>query len=285
MLKCVVFEVTEGYYHSLLQKEEEIRRQLAPFGTALLIEKETQGEGAVFPAELEKGDMLFITDSLRLFQHLGSSGFFVIPFYHEGNRQTHFAGARYAVEEIGELSFRSYEEVYQRLAGLPWGILETEHLQVRESVLSDVEAFYRIYAAPSITYYMENLFQDPREERAYMEAYIRQVYGFYGFGLWTVLLKEESKVIGRAGLSVREGYELPELGFVIDTEYQRRGYGYEVCSAILRYAKEELEFDRVQALVKEENDASVGLLCKLGFCYEKDVAERKGSFRLYTVAL
>ena len=121
---------------------------------------------------------------------------------------------------------------------------------------------------------MEDLFQDPDEENAYMEAYIRQIYGFYGFGMWTVLLKNTGHVIGRAGLSIREGYELPELGFVIDVSHQGRGYALEACRAILTYAKEELCFEQVQALVRQENEASINLLKKLEFQYEKNVVER-----------
>ncbi|MCR4587348.1 MAG: GNAT family N-acetyltransferase, partial [Lachnospiraceae bacterium] len=46
---------------------------------------------------------------------------------------------------------------------------------------------------------------------------------------------------------------------------QGRGYAYEVCEAILRYAKEELDFERVICFVKQENAASLGLCAKLGF--------------------
>lgn len=179
-----------------------------------------------------------------------------------------------------ELPLRSYEEAYRRLAGLPWDILETERLKVRESTVPDVEDFYRIYAEPSITYYMEGLYQDPEEEKAYMEAYIKQAYGFYGYGLWTVMRKTDNRIIGRAGINVREGYVLPELGFVIERESQRKGYGLEVCRAILEYAKEELGFERVQALVQEENNASAALLERLGFEYERNVTEQGTEYRL-----
>ena len=151
--------------------------------------------------------------------------------------------------------------------------------------MEDVDEFYRIYREPSITYYMENLFEQPDMEKAYIKNYIRQVYGFYGYGLWTVLLKETGQVIGRAGLSVRDGYELPELGFVIETSQQRKGYAYEVCKAILNYTKEELQFGAVQALVQEENKASVSLLNRLGFTYREKVYEEGTDYLLYVKTL
>lgn len=287
MLKCVVFPVTEYYYGCLLEKKDIIEAELLPYGISLAIMKEGAGgnENRYFPDELckdkyLKNELLFITDSPETLKQLQSDGFYSIALYHEENKEAVFPNTLYAVEDVEQLNFKSYDEVYRRLAGLPWDILETEHLKIRESTLSDVEDFYRIYKEPSVTYYMEDLFQNPEEEKAYMTAYIRQMYGFYGFGMWTVLLKETGGVIGRAGLSVREGYDLPELGFVIDVPHQGKGYAYEACSAVLDYAKKELLFEKIQALVKKENEASDHLLRKLGFRYERDIVEKNQEYKL-----
>ena len=112
-----------------------------------------------------------------------------------------------------------------------------------------------------------------------MQEYIRQVYGFYGYGMWTVQLRS-GEVIGRAGLSVREGYELPELGFVIGRDYQGQGYAEEACRAVLAYGRKELSFEHVQALVEEENLPSRNLLAKLGFLFVKKVNEKGTEYLL-----
>lgn len=276
MLKCVVFAVTSYYYKRLLERKAALLDELSAGGIGLMIietGKAVNAGAQSLPEHCKKEELLFIADSREVFLYLYHEGCYVIALCHEENRQVSFAEASYAVEDAEQLKLKSYDEVYRRLAGLPWDILETERLKVRESTVSDVPDFYRIYKEPSITYYMEDLFQDPDEERAYMEAYIRQVYGFYGFGMWTVLLKETGRIIGRAGLNVREGYELPELGFVIAVPFQGKGLAFEVCSAILTYAKEELLFDKVQALVQEKNTVSRRLLAKLGFEREKNVTE------------
>ena len=291
MLKFVVFPVTSYYYETLAAREEKIRDGLTAGGIDFsILDIGNMGKNGDQECPLEKREdpmemgwpveTLFVTDSCVYFNRLREAGRCAIVLYHEGNRGISFEGASYGVENVEELPLRSYEEAYQRLAGFPWDILETERLMVRESTVSDVRDFYRIYSEPSITYYMEGLYQDPEEEKAYMEAYIKQAYGFYGFGLWTVLLKPKGQVIGRAGLNVREGYELPELGFVIEKRYQGQGYGFEACSAILRYAKQELGFAHVQALVQEKNRESRGLLQKLGFAYERNVKEEGREYRL-----
>ena len=78
-------------------------------------------------------------------------------------------------------------------------------------------------------------------------------------------------MIGRAGFSNREGYENPELGFVVGVPWQGRGYATEVCEALLQYGKEELGFEQVQMLVMPENEVSLHLAEKLGFRREDSV--------------
>lgn len=208
---------------------------------------------------------LFVTDMSLVLQELRRQGRYAIAFLHENNGSEDWSGAAYMITDIEELEQDSFVKAYQRMAGEPWTILETERCIIRETTVEDVDEFYRIYAEPSITYYMEPLYETPEEERAYAQDYIDKVYSFYGYGMWSVINKATGRVMGRAGLSWREGYDIPELGFVIETAYQRKSYAYEVCLAIVKYGAEELGFEKIQALVKEENKASVKLCQKLGF--------------------
>lgn len=207
---------------------------------------------------------LYVTDQVEVYIDLHRKGFYVLPCLCEDNRNESFPGALYAVEKLEELDFASLDRIYRRLAGLPWKILETERLLVRETVVEDADRFYRIYEEPSVTAYMEALCEDKDEEIACIESYIEKVYAFYGYGMWTVLEKASGEVIGRAGISWREGYDLPELGFVIGVPWQGQGYALEVCEGILEYARETLEMEEIQALVRPGNERSVRLCGKLG---------------------
>lgn len=226
-------------------------------------ERKRQGKRAVTAAKKE--EIMYLVDQGDVYMALREAGRYVLPLLHEYNQGEIFPGAFYAVERLEEMDYASFDLAYRRLAGLPWEILTTKRCVLRETTVEDVDSFYRIYAEPSITEYMENLFADKEEERAYIREYIEKVYAFYGYGMWTALEKERGTVIGRAGISWREGYDLPELGFVFGVPWQGIGYAYEVCSAILHYAKEELEMMKVQALVQPENERSLRLCEKLGF--------------------
>ncbi len=195
----------------------------------------------------------------------------VLIYLHPGNRGEDFADARYALEDPEETEPEYLERVYRRCHELPWEILTTERCWLRETVEADVDQFWKMYQAPGITRYTERLFPTLEAERGYIREYRRRIYPFYEFGVWTALDRSSGEVVGRAGLSVREGYALPELGFVIAQDRQGQGLAAEVCRGILKYARDSLGFARVQALVHEENAASLHLCRKLGFKEEKTV--------------
>ena len=225
-------------------------------------------------------ETLYITDSENTYHELCGQGKYVLPYRHDGNENMGFAGAIYVIEKIEEIGYETVDMVYRRLAGLPWEIFTTKRCIIRETTVEDVDSFYRIYAEPEITEYMENLYADRDEEIAYIRNYREKVYGYYGYGMWTVLTRDGT-VIGRAGISWREGFDMPELGFVIGVPWQRRGYAYEVCEAVLEYAHKELGFTQIRALVMEGNDKSESLCYKLGFqCVDKIAIEDKVYARL-----
>lgn len=220
-------------------------------------------------------DILYITDIPSCHKYLHDNLLPAIAYIHENNRNKSFSYAEYAIEQIEEIEYESFKLAYQRLTGEPWNILETDRCLIRESTVDDVDSFYEIYKEPSITQYMENLYPDRDAEIAYIQDYIKNVYAFYGYGMWTVLDKKENRVIGRAGINWREGYDTPELGFVIAVPFQRKGYAFEICQAIIKYGVKELGFTSFQVLIMEHNEKSILLCEKLGFEYVETVTLEK----------
>ena len=157
--------------------------------------------------------VLYVTDDPETGERLQGEDKQVIIYIHEGNRGQDFSGFLFAVEDPEDLEPEYVERVYRRLRGLPWNILETPRCLIRETTEEDVEDFYQIYSHPDITRYMENLYPEIEQEKAYVREYIEKVYTFFGFGVWTVVEKCSGAVIGRAGVSYREGFKEPELGF------------------------------------------------------------------------
>ena len=192
-------------------------------------------------------------------------------------------GVEYVILGWEALNAKEIMDSYFGVTHATRTILETERLVIRESTVDDVDEFYRIYAGEGITDYTEPLYKDPEDEKRYMEKYIREIYGFYGFGVWSLVLKETGKVIGRAGITIRDGHDAPEIGYVVEKDYQRKGLAFEACEGIIQYFFENYNFEKIQALTVRENKAGIGLLKKLGFKYECDVTESGTRYEKYSI--
>lgn len=218
-------------------------------------------------------ETLYITDHEDICKQLLEERANVLAWLHEENKHKNLSEAPYAIENIQEMDLVYVERIYQRFQKLPWTIAQTPRCVIREMTEEDLDAVYEVYAGKSITKYMEGLYEDREEELEYTRSYIQNAYTFWGYGTWVIERKADSKIIGRVGFNLRDGYEEPELGFVIMESEQQKGYALECCEAVLKVGKEEYEFESVQALVKEENIASVNLCRKLGFGLQDKVVE------------
>lgn len=178
-----------------------------------------------------------------------------------------FLHADMVVEGFEEVDMIFLQRVYERHFNIPWTILETERCIVRELELSDLDGLFSMYAEPGMTDYMEGLYEY-EEELEYQKAYIENMYRFYGYGMWLVFEKKTGILIGRAGVEHREELNGDmELGYAIRTSFQHQGYAYEVCQAIVQYAREELQAYLLHCLIEKGNNISEKLAQKLGFSY------------------
>ena len=150
-----------------------------------------------------------------------------------------------------------------RKAGIPVEIARTDQLLIRETIDSDISELYRIGTDQAVRKYIAPMQPTLEEEIVYTKAYVRHMYAFYDFGLWTVLEKDaygQERVIGRAGLfpSERLGGQI-EMGYMIAPECQGNGYGKEAAETVLRYAFNVLDLEEVHLFAEKENKASVKL--------------------------
>lgn len=188
-----------------------------------------------------------------------------IVWLNEKNRKQSFPDGSYCVENLSDIDAQYLDRVYRRFHDIPWDITETPRLRIREIAVEDVPQLYALYEDESITRFMEPLFAEPEQEVIYTKEYIKNVYGFYGFGMWVLESKESGKIIGRAGLEYKEGFEGLELGFMLGVAFQHKGYAYEACSAVLSYGIKELGQRIYCSYVDENNKASIHLCERLGF--------------------
>lgn len=208
---------------------------------------------------------VMITEDAEEAAHYAANQIPYIVWLNEKNSDQSFPSGSYCVENLSDIDARYLDRVYRRFHDIPWDIIETPRLRIREITVEDVPQLYELYSDASVTQFMEPLFAEPEQEIIYTREYIKNIYRFYGYGMWVLECKDSRRVIGRAGLEYKEGFDGLELGFMLGVAYQHQGYAYEACSAILSYGIEELEQREYCSFINEKNEASIHLCERLGF--------------------
>jgi RimJ/RimL family protein N-acetyltransferase len=96
-------------------------------------------------------------------------------------------------------------------------------------------------------------------------------YERVGFGLFLVELKDSHVPIGICGLLKRDALDDVDVGFAFVPESWSKGYAFESASAVVAYGRDTHGLKRIVAITSHENIASVNLLVKLGFYFDRMV--------------
>lgn len=267
-MKIIIWDLPEKEIEYLKKNCEK------QFETGEICVMEPENANAIY-AELNSGklatqEVIIVSENSEILAESVESGMITIA-YLPPTETASLPQVDIIVEGFEEVDFDFFEKIYQRRHNIPWTILETERLVVRELALSDMDALFELYSYDGMTDYMEGLYSY-EEEYEYQKAYIANMYRFFGYGMWLVFEKKSGKLVGRAGVEHREELEGElELGYAIGTPWQGKGYATEVCAGILDYVKNWLGFGEICSLVEPENAASVHLLEKWGFSLEREL--------------
>jgi len=231
---------------------------------------------------IQFSEWLIISENSAILQRAGKMGVPVAAYLPpEKFGEVALPPVDIVIEGFEEADFTFFERIHQRHYRIPWTILETERLLVRELDLKDMDDLFELYSYEGMTDYMEGLYPY-EEEYEYQKAYIENMYRFFDYGMWLVFEKESGKLVGRAGVEHRQALEGElELGYAIGTPFWGRGYATEVCQAILNYTREKLGFKEICSLVEPENKVSVHLLEKLGFTFETELVLEGVHYKKY----
>ncbi len=151
-------------------------------------------------------------------------------------------------------------------------ILKTKQLRLREFELGDAEFILELLNSPGWLEFIGNKNVNNLDDaRKYIEDRTMRSYRKHGFGLSMVELKAQALPIGMCGLVKRDTLDDVDIGFAMLPEFAGKGYGYEIASATLGYAKDELGLKRIVAITVDYNKASIALLQKIGLKYEKTI--------------
>ena len=149
-------------------------------------------------------------------------------------------------------------------------ILETARLFLREMDMNDFDALYRMLAdTESMRHYPYTF--DKAHVRAWIERNMDR-YRVNGFGLWAVCLKGSGEMIGDCGLTLQSinGNVLPEIGYHIRSDFQRRGYAKEAAKAVRDWAFRNTDHPALYSYCKYTNEPSIRTAKSIGMHFDSD---------------
>ena len=149
--------------------------------------------------------------------------------------------------------------------------IETAHLRLRLFTPDDLDDLMLIFGDPDVMKYLgiEAGTTLTREEVKVTLEKMIDFWANHGFGRWALINKEDGRMIGLCGLRLLDG--APELVYAIAKAYWGRGLATEAATASLRYCFEELQLERIVAVTRHANTASIRVMRKIGMSYENEV--------------
>ena len=149
-------------------------------------------------------------------------------------------------------------------------VLDTERLLLRPITVDDAEFILILLNEPSFLRYIgDKKVRTLADARQYIVNGPVASYERNGFGLLLVELKESHTPIGMCGLLKREELPDPDIGFAFVPAFWNKGLAFEAATAVLKDARERLGLERILAITSLDNEASIKLLQRLGFNFDK----------------
>lgn len=163
-------------------------------------------------------------------------------------------------------------------------ILETNRLLLRRLAVEDAQFILTLLNEPSfIRYIGDKKVRNLDDARQYILNGPVASYERNGFGLLLVELKDSHTPVGMCGLLKREELPDPDIGFALLPDFWNKGFAFEAATAVLQDARESLRLECILAITSLDNEASINLLQRLAFRFEKviELSADQGQVKLF----
>ena len=161
-------------------------------------------------------------------------------------------------------------------------IAEGERIFLRHLHIADVENMCAVWGDSEAMRFGQSREKVEQMIKGCLEDY----YHKWGFGLWAVVLRADSTLVGYCGLTRFDnidGQAEVELGYRLAPEYRGQGLATEAARLVQAYAFNTLGLRRLVSIISPENAQSIRVAEKTGFRYEKSVEGPAGRMqRLYS---
>lgn len=232
-------------------------------------------------------ETVVIEDSCFGSQAAKAAGTVCVGFINPNSGNQNLAAADVLLESFEAIDHRFFFNVLQRSIGKPITIANTKRLIIRELAPEDIKDIYAIYQDEEIRKFIPDIDEYLNVEMEKQAAYIRNVYSFYGYGIWGVFSKTTKKLIGKCGIEnqIVDGKEEITLSYLLDSRHWGYGYAIECGNAVFQYASEQLDIKRIVAVIDKKNIRSIHTAKNLNMTFEKEITYKNHDCLLYAITL
>lgn len=161
-------------------------------------------------------------------------------------------------------------------------VLQGDRILLRRIIEEDIEDIFKIYSDPEVAKYdWYYPIEDLDKALAIIENFDEAYYEKEEI-TWGVARKSDNKIIGYCCLGdFDDTSRRCEIGYGFMREEWNKGYGTETVKALVKFAFEKMNINRLEGTVTLGNEPSVKVLKKCGFEQEGIFRERtfmKGEF-------
>ncbi|MGM0903895.1 MAG: GNAT family N-acetyltransferase [Bacillota bacterium] len=148
-------------------------------------------------------------------------------------------------------------------------VLETNRLVLRQIEKNDAKSVLKYLSDVEVMkYYGLEPYQtveDVLEEISWYESILNENTGIR----WGITLRGENEVIGSCGfLNLVTQHQRTDIGFELSKDYWGKGIASEALEEVTKYGFEQMNLQRIQALIEPPNIRSQKLVEKQGFLKE-----------------
>ncbi len=147
---------------------------------------------------------------------------------------------------------------------------------LREQTLEDAEDFLEYYSDPEVSKYIVSFIPKTVEEARSEIRYWINVFSYNDGLYFAIARKSDNKMIGSVGVSgVNRNHNRIEASYDLAKEYWGQGIMTKALKAVLKYAFEELKFNRIEAFAMPNNIGSQKVLEKCDFVFEGNLRQHR----------
>jgi len=161
-------------------------------------------------------------------------------------------------------------------------LIKTNRLNLRLLEQRDIMYLHPLESDPEV----KEFFPDGARDRAKTEDMINRFISNYtenGLPCFLLFDLESDEFIGRAGFGLTESGEI-EVGYVLHKKFWGQGYASEAVTALLEYARENIDVDYIIAYAVTENIGSTRVMEKCGMKYYKTDMAKGVECKFYKVS-